>query len=60
MTTHAVLIKNQIAAADVRSYNRSAVAGSAVDLDNGNVFRLDSVSTQTGIVTGKQIGRAHV
>lgn len=47
MTTHAILIKNHVAATDVRSYNRSAVAGSAVDIDNGNVFRLDSVSTES-------------
>jgi len=45
MASHGVLIMNKVAASDVRTYNRSAVAGSAVDLDNGNVFRLDTKSS---------------
>lgn len=45
MTTHAVLIKRAVAAQDVNSYNRYAMAGSSVDLDNGNVFRLDTENT---------------
>lgn len=48
MTTHAVLIQNMVAAKSVDSYNRSAIAGSAVNLDNGNVFRLDSQSSTSG------------
>jgi hypothetical protein len=48
MTLHAVLLQNKVAAADMGSLNRSAVAGSAVDIDNGNVFRLDSQSTTSG------------
>lgn len=46
--SHAILIQNRVAAASVDSYNRSAIAGSAVDLDNGNVFRLDSQSATSG------------
>lgn len=46
--THAVIIANKIAAENVGSYNRSAIAGSAVDLDNGNVFLLNSQSATSG------------
>lgn len=45
MATHAVLIPLRIAATSVDAYNRSAIAGSTVDLDNANVFRLDSKSS---------------
>lgn len=48
MATHAVLIKNRVAASDVDAYNRSAIAGSAVDIDNSYIFRLDSQSTTAG------------
>ena len=48
MTDHAVLIKNRVAAMNVDSYNRSAKAGSSVDLDNGYVFRLDTQSSTSG------------
>ena len=44
--TQAVLIQNDVAAENVRSYNRSAIAG--IDLDNGNVFRLNSLNSSTG------------
>ena len=44
--THAVLIQNRVAAMTVDAYNRSAIAG--IDLDNGNVFRLDSLNSSTG------------
>lgn len=37
--THAVLIKNQVAAMNVAAYNRSVVSGSDA-VDNGNVFSL--------------------
>ena len=42
----AVLIQNRVAAMNVDAYNRSAIAGE--DLDNGNVFRLDSLNSSTG------------
>ena len=45
---HAVVIQNKVVAEDVKSYNRNAIAGSAVDVDNGNVFRLDSKSSTSG------------
>lgn len=48
MTTHAILVQNRVAAMNVDAYNRSAIAGSAVDLDNGNVFRLDTQSSTAG------------
>jgi hypothetical protein len=48
MATHTVAILNKVAAENIGSYNRSAIAGSAVDLDNGNVFRLDSQSATSG------------
>jgi hypothetical protein len=48
MADHGILIQNKVAAFDVGSYNRSVVAGSAVDIDNGNVFRLDSQSSTAG------------
>jgi len=38
-----ILIKNQVAATDNRALNRSAVAGSSVDINNGSVFHLPSV-----------------
>lgn len=45
---YGILIQNMVAAMNVDSYNRSAVAGSATNIDNGNVFRLDSQSSTTG------------
>jgi hypothetical protein len=48
MATHAILVQNRVAAMTVDSFNRSAIAGSAVDIDNGNVFRLDTQSTTSG------------
>lgn len=42
--SHAVLIKNQVAAKDVASYNRSVVSGSDA-VDNGNVFWLQAQGT---------------
>jgi hypothetical protein len=42
MANHGMILKKSVAATDVGAYNRYAVAGSAIDLDNGNVFRLDS------------------
>jgi len=47
MANHAVLVLNKVAAFDVGSYNRSAVA--AADIDNGNIFRLN---TQTSASSG--------
>lgn len=44
-----ILIKNQVAATDNRALNRSAVAGSSVNINNGYVFHLPSVvSASTG------------
>ena len=43
MTTYAILIQNRVAAMNVDAYNRSAIAGSDVDLQNGSVFRLDTL-----------------
>jgi hypothetical protein len=44
--THAILIKNSVAAENVKPYNRSAVSGSTtVDIDNGNVFLLQAQGT---------------
>jgi len=48
MTLYTVLIQNRVAATNSDYLNRSAIAGSSVNLDNGNVFRLDSQSTTTG------------
>jgi hypothetical protein len=48
MADYSVLIMNKVAAQDVGAYNRSAVAGSAVDIENGFVFRLDSYSATAG------------
>lgn len=45
MADHAVLSKKACASIDVGAYNRYAMAGSAVDLDNGSVFRLDTQNT---------------
>jgi hypothetical protein len=45
MADHGVLLKNMCASTDVNAWIRSAMAGSAVDLDNGNVFRLDTQNT---------------
>jgi hydrogenase maturation factor HypE len=45
MADHGVLEKKDVAATNVNSYNRYAMAGSSVDLDNGNVFRLDTQNT---------------
>jgi hypothetical protein len=42
MANHAVLILNKSLSFDVGSFNRTAIAASGVDLDNGNIFRLDS------------------
>lgn len=64
--SHAVLIKNSVAAADNRALNRSAFSGSAVtDIDNGYVFNLQSQGTAgsalevwltTMAVSGSQLG----
>jgi hypothetical protein len=44
--SHAILIKNQVAAADNRALNRSVFSGSVLtDIDNGNVFNLVSQGT---------------
>jgi hypothetical protein len=49
MTTHAVLQLNRVAATNVDAYNRSVItSASTTDLDNGQIFRLDSLSTTTG------------
>jgi hypothetical protein len=48
MANHAVLIQNRVAAQDVGSWNRSAVAASSIDLDNGNVFQLSGSAADTG------------
>jgi hypothetical protein len=52
MADHGVIIRNDVAAASVGSYNRYAISGSksgsGLDLDNGNVFNLVSQSTTTG------------
>ena len=42
MADHSVLLKTGCAASDIVAWNRYALAGSSVDLDNGNVFRLDT------------------
>jgi len=44
--TQAVLIQNNVAAMNVDAYNRSALAG--INLDNGNVFRLDVLNSSSG------------
>jgi hypothetical protein len=43
--TYCVLVKNKVAANNVDAWNRPAIAGSAVDISNGNVFRLDTTWT---------------
>jgi hypothetical protein len=43
--TYCVLVKDQTASMNVDSYNRTARAGSAVDISNGNVFRLDTINS---------------
>lgn len=43
--SYCVLIKNKVMASNVDSLNRSAIAGSAVDISNGNVFRLDTIGS---------------
>ena len=48
MSDHSVVVLNKSASFDVGSYNRTAIAGSSVDIDNGNIFRLDSQSTTAG------------
>jgi hypothetical protein len=48
MATHAVLIQNKVGATDVGTWNRSAVAASAIDIDNGNVFLLSGSAQDTG------------
>jgi len=40
--TQGILLQKTCVANDVVAYNRYAVAGSSVDIDNGNVFRLDT------------------
>ena len=45
MANHGILLKKSVAAQDVLAWNRYALAGSAVDIDNGNVFRLDAQNT---------------
>jgi hypothetical protein len=63
MALHAVLMQNRVAADNIDALNRSAIAGSTIDLDNGNVFRLDTQSTTSGqtqvwnaTVTGSGLG----
>jgi hypothetical protein len=46
MTTHTVLIPNKIAAMDISVYNRSAYY--TQDLDNGSVFKLDTLQGLSG------------
>jgi hypothetical protein len=46
MTTHAILIPNQIAATNIDSFTRSAV--SAVDVDNGNIVVLTAYGAASG------------
>jgi hypothetical protein len=46
MTTHSILVPNKIAAMDVSAYNRSAYY--THDIDNGGVFKLDSLLGTTG------------
>ena len=46
--THAILIQNRVAATNSDFLNRSAITGSSVNIDNGNVFLLDSQSSTTG------------
>jgi hypothetical protein len=46
MTTHSILILNKAAAMDVSAYNRPAYY--THDIDNGGVFRLDSLLGTTG------------
>lgn len=48
MTAHAVLVANSIQAIDIGAFNRSAIC-SGSDLDNGNVVRLDSISSTAGL-----------
>jgi hypothetical protein len=45
MADHGVLLKNACASTNVDAWNRFAMAGSAIDIDNGNVFRLDTQNT---------------
>ena len=45
---HGIVVKTRTASTEVDAYNRPAVAGSAVNLDNGNVFRLDTQSGSAG------------
>jgi hypothetical protein len=48
MANHGIVIKSQVAAKNVDAWNRSCIAGSTVDLDNGSIFRLDSQSSGSG------------
>ena len=51
MANYGILIKSRVAAKNVDSWNRSAVTVGATagsNVDNGNVFRLDSQSTVSG------------
>jgi hypothetical protein len=45
MADHGMILKKSVAATDVVAYNRYAVAASSLDLDNGNVFRLDTCAS---------------
>jgi hypothetical protein len=47
MANHGLILKKSVAATDVVAYNRYAVAASSVNLDNGNVFRLDTCASST-------------
>lgn len=51
-----VLIKNRVAAQNVDSYNRSAVASSALDINNGWIMRLDSQSASAGYLEVWNVG----
>ena len=46
--SYGILIKSRVAAEDVTAWNRSAIAGSTVNIDNGNVFFLATKSTTSG------------
>lgn len=44
--THGVIVQNKVAALNIDAYNRSAWY--TKDLDNGNIFRLDSLASLSG------------
>ena len=48
MANHGVLIRNVVASQNVDSWNRTALTSGSNTMDNGNVFRLDTISGSSG------------